>query len=108
MKIVVILFFVVLSSMFVSADISVSCRQDSDCHLALADDSYFCIDSLCEKGTSDEAVLTLEAKTRDLTWDLIVVQEKKEFCPGDTCLSFAPKNEKETWLSRFIDFFLYL
>ncbi len=108
MKKEVILFFLIVSSVFVSGELSVSCQEESDCRLALGDSSYHCVDSFCQKDGNEEPLLTLEAKTEDISWDLVVVEEKKELCPAEACLSFAPGEDRDTWVSRFINFLFYL
>ena len=109
MKVGVIILILLLGTVLVRAELSVSCTRNSDCSLALADDAYNCVESFCEKEKAQDVFVLVEAITVDLEWNILSIQEKEQACNGEGCLSFAPEKERSTfWLFRFFRFVLYL
>lgn len=104
MKVGVIILILLLCTLSVSAELSVSCVKDSDCHLALADQSYSCVASSCVKYLEKNTYVSLEPAQKSLDWDIAVIEEKKDVC--SSC-KFAPEKEKNIW-KKILDFILYL
>lgn len=107
MKMRLIVCFLLLSSVFVSADLSVSCQEKSDCILALGNEAYTCVDSVCQKGIEQEdPVIVLEPKQKNVEWGFVILEEKKDMC--SSCFSFAPEQKRDVWWKNIFDFMIYL
>ena len=108
---VAIVFTLLLSMVFVSADLHVPCSSDRACSVSLGG-GYSCIERICESSTVSEApvapTMGLIPQTKTLSWDLFSVQETSSSpCSGNNCLSFAPETSKNSF-QKFIDFVLYV
>lgn len=109
MKVEVIILILLLSIVFVSGELSVSCTQDSDCALALGDERYSCVHSMCEKESLEEKeIVSLRPQQKELAWSLVSVEEKEEICAAEQCLFFAPEEEDDSWWRNILDFLFYL
>ncbi len=108
MKVGVIVLFLLFGIGFVSAELYVSCNKNSDCTLALGDENYICEQSICQKEENEKPIFTLEPKSGDFSWNLIIIEEKKELCHENGCLFFAPEEKKDSGWERFLNFVLYL
>ena len=110
MKVGVIILILLLSTVLVNAELSVSCTRNSDCTLALGD-AYSCIEAFCVKADAEESVyVVLEAEQQSLNWNLLVLETKEGICSQEEgCLFFAPGKERSSfWLFRFFRFVFYL
>ena len=104
MKLVIWGLILVLLVSFVSAELRVSCENDSQCYLINRDSS--CVENYCYSNNNQRymAIEDLQPRNNEFQWNIVNVEPKTARC--ESCLILAPA--MNSWFDQLINWIFFV